>query len=66
MNTGIKESERGRPLFKVKCHIFQKVAAEFFLYTLEKKDIYAKKCLSVSPILNFPLLVLSVSWEALN
>ena len=45
---------------------FSKVAAEFFPYTLEKKDIYAKKCLSVSPILNFPLLVLSVSWEALN
>ena len=62
----LKNLKEERPLFKVKCHIFQKVAAEFFPYPLEKKDIYAKKCLSVSPILNFPLLVRSVSWEALN
>lgn len=42
------------------------VAAEFFPYTVEKKDIYEMKCLSVSLILSFSLLVVSLSWEALN
>lgn len=67
MNIGIKESARGRSFSKTKCHIFLKVAAEFFsLCIREKKDIYEMKCLSMNSILNFPLLVLSLSWEALN
>lgn len=37
-----------------------------FLIHQRKKDIYEMKCLSMSSILNFPLLVLSLSWEALN
>lgn len=37
MNTGIKEFESSRAFSKIKCHIFLRVAAEFFPYTAEEK-----------------------------
>lgn len=65
MNIGIKEFERGGTLKK--WHIFQKVAREFFFsYTLEKKGHLQDEVSFCEPILNFPLLALSLSREALN
>lgn len=45
---------------------FKRSLQNIFLYTIEKKDIYEMQCHSVNPILNFLLLVLSLSWEPLN
>lgn len=45
---------------------FSGLLQDFFLIHQRKKDIYEMECLSTSSILNFPLLVLSLFWEALN
>lgn len=44
---------------------FSKGCCRIFSLHTREKDIYEMECLSVSPILNFPLLVFSLSWERL-
>lgn len=66
MNVGIKESERSSSFKKNQMTYFSKGCCRIFSLHIREKDIYEMKCLSVSLILNFPLSVLSLSWEALN